>query len=84
MRRQFLCDMHSLMSLGFLEYLFIYWFLPGRFFRFYCGIFSDVASARCWKLYLMVVTPVEFCKLLQVYFDPYLSSLVCVCVGGGG
>ena len=31
-RRQFLCDMHSLMSLDFSSmYLFIYWFLPVSF-----------------------------------------------------
>ena len=32
MKRQFLCDMHSLMSVGFLMYLFVNDFLPRCFF----------------------------------------------------
>ena len=31
MKRQFLCDMHSVVSVGFLMYLFMNDFLPGCF-----------------------------------------------------
>ena len=34
MKRQFLCDMHNLMSVGFLTYLFMNDFLPGCVFAF--------------------------------------------------
>ena len=30
MKRQFLCDIHSLMSVGFLMYLFVNYLFPGR------------------------------------------------------
>ena len=36
MKRQFLCDMHSLMSAGFLMYLFMNDSLPGCLFAVVC------------------------------------------------
>ena len=46
-KRQFLCDMHSLMSMGFLMYLFMNNFLPEYLFAFVCNLMMFYDWREC-------------------------------------
>ena len=48
MKRQFLCDMHSLMSAGFLIHLLMNDFLPGLFFSIcFCNLMMFYDRREC-------------------------------------
>ena len=47
MKRQFLCDMHSLMSVGFLIHLFMNGFLPGFFSICFCNLMMFYDWREC-------------------------------------
>ena len=47
MKRQYLCDMHSLMSVGFLMYLFMNDFLPHCYLFAVCNLIMFYDCREC-------------------------------------